>query len=65
MSYREELKKVYDDHLEKIKALYDKHAGTYASGQLDGEPWVEEERKLKREMLEKIDEIDKKYREIR
>lgn len=65
MSRKEEIKKVYDDHLEKIKALYDKHARTYVTGQLDGEPWAEEERKLKREMLEKIDEINKKYGEKR
>lgn len=63
MSHKDELKKVYDNHMEKIKALYSKHLGSYVPGQLDGEPWAEEERKLKRELIEKVGEINKKYNE--
>lgn len=61
MSREKELKKAYDDQLKKIKALYDKYRGVCVPGQLDGEPWAEEERKLKQELLKKIDRINKKY----
>lgn len=63
MSRKEELKKVYDDYLKKIKSLYDKHLGACVSGQLDGEPWSAEERKIKKEMLKKVEKINEKYSE--
>lgn len=64
MSYRNEMNKAYKEHFEKTKELYNKYKGAYIAGQLDGEPWMAEERALKNELLKKIAMIKKKYNEI-
>lgn len=61
MSYIEEMEEAHREQAKKIKDLYAKHKGVQIQGRLDGEPWAEEERKLKNEFLEKLKMIKKKY----
>lgn len=61
MNYTEEREQVLKEHAQKIKKLYEKYKGIHPQGQLDGEPWANEERVLKNELIEKLKMIEIKH----
>ena len=61
MSYAEEKERAYREQARKINDLYARYKGSQIQGQLDGEPWAEEELKLKKDFLERLNIIKKKY----